>query len=150
MESFCETRVYDIAEETGVPYTYLLCMMYELKCGEPSEAFYYNQLAIQHLPMKVIKLLWPKDTVCKVVKLFWDVYERVRDMEEAWASSFDSDMRVWQYAYPCVNTWPELASCWLFKTMLEWVNDEEVKIEDRDKIKRTLFDVMFNKQSTWL
>ena len=152
MGAYGVTSLKDIAAETSVPYDYLLCMLYELKCKKKTEAFYYNQLDITYLPMEVVTLLWPEDTVAKVTRLFWQLYIRVENMEEEGVSGQDCEITVWPCEYPQQRwmSWPDFAECWLFKIMLLWADDETVELKDRAKIKKTLFEVTFSKQSNWL
>lgn len=147
METLSKTHVYSITKKANVPYTYVLCMLYELKCQKQSEAFFYNQLAIPHLPMEVIELLWPRDTVRKVVKLFWEVYERVEEMETSDTASYDKEMCIWQYAYPRNITWFDFMGCWLYRTLSAWVNDDAIEFEEKGNLKKKLFEIAIVKES---
>lgn len=126
-------------------------MLYELNRDVQSEAYYYNQLDIPDLPMEVITFLWPDNTIAEVEALFWQVYDRVEQMEEGWISYYDTEMIVWPDSYSLINpmAWPGFTNCWLYKVMYEWANDKTIKLKDRDKIKKTLFELSICKQSSW-
>ena len=151
MSLYTGISLKQIASDADVPYTYLLCMMYELERKERSEAFYYNQLDITYLPIEVINILWPVDPVSEVIELFWHVYSRVEDMEEAGATYFDTTLIVWECAYTKHKRigWTALVDCWIFKTVLNWVNDETIELKNRTEIKKVLFDALLAKQSNW-
>ena len=152
MNSPYPSTLHDISKETNVPYNFLICMLYELNCKTQSEAYFYNQLDVPYLPMEVMTLLWPEDTSLEVEKLFWQVYDRVENMEEGGITYYDHTMIVWPYAYPLQNSisWPGFTNSWLYKTMLEWVDDQKITLKDRAKAKKAMFDVVISKTSSWL
>lgn len=102
--------------------------------------------------MEVINLLWPKDTISKVTRLFWQVYRRVEDMEEGGITHEDTALIVWRDAYPQQEgiTWPDFIDCWLFKAVSAWIDDEAIEIKNRAKIKKTLFETLLSKRSNWM
>lgn len=148
---------YELAKKAEVPYTYIICMMAELKCREKSDEFYRRQLEVSYLPMEIIKLLWQRRTVPRVVDLFWDVYERVSATEK-----IGEDYYIYNYcgnlkniwpepvSEPIVMTWSALYNSWLYKTLVGWVNDEDIDVPDRAHLKRTLFDIPIAMQSNFI
>lgn len=90
-------------------------------------------ISIKNMPYKLAEKIWPGDTQREIEKIFLLAYSRCKSVETR--SKFSGRRIYSNFSYS------DLKSSWLFRFVSNWLNKDILSPENREKIRRVVFDL---------